>query len=431
MESEYCIDENVSLHVYPSDYTVEDVIMNKIEANDRNDKEDPFFVVNLGRVEYLYSHWQKLLPSVDPFYAVKCNYDPVLLRTLAALGAGFDCCSEQEINTILNLGVDPSRIIYANPCKQNSHIRFAAKVGVKLMTFDDELELPKVKELFPTAELVLRIFVDDSTANARQPLGEKFGAEPSDVPHLLLVAKELNLNVVGVSFHVGHGVKYAVAYANALALAKDTFVLAEEAGFKMKLLDIGGGYPGLSHLDSLFKEMADTINLSLTSLFSSYKDLKIIAEPGNYFACSSHVLAVNVISKKCRTIGSDKKFMYYINDGAYGSLNEFHRANLIPKLPKDSKDAGLYASTVWGPTMDSTDKVNENVLLPELNVGDWLYYEHVGAYTVCFQTMLCGFPHPVAYYYCTDKESKVLLKSLGLSKRSNLAIDDHHTKVKN
>ena len=45
--------------------------------------------------------------------------------------------------------------------------RFAAKVGVKLMTFDDELELPKVKELFPTAELVLRIFVDDSTANAR------------------------------------------------------------------------------------------------------------------------------------------------------------------------------------------------------------------------------------------------------------------------
>ena len=57
--------------------------------------------------------------------------------------------------------------------------------------------------------------------------------------------------------------------------------------------------------------------------------------------------------------------------------------------------------------MDSTDKVNENVLLPELNVGDWLYYEHVGAYTVCFQTMLCGFPHPVAYYYCTDKERLV------------------------
>ena len=58
-----------------------------------------------------------------PVSAVKCNYDPVLLQTLAALGTGFDCASKQEIVTILDLGVDPSRIIYANPCKQNSHIR--------------------------------------------------------------------------------------------------------------------------------------------------------------------------------------------------------------------------------------------------------------------------------------------------------------------
>ena len=66
------------------------------------------------------------MPSVYGTYfntAVKCNDDPVLLQTLAALGAGFDCASKQEITTILNLGVDPSRIIYANPCKQKSHIR--------------------------------------------------------------------------------------------------------------------------------------------------------------------------------------------------------------------------------------------------------------------------------------------------------------------
>ena len=62
---------------------------------------------------------------VLPISAVKCNYDPTLLRTLASLGTGFDCASKQEILAILNLGVDPSRIIYANPCKQNSHIRLA------------------------------------------------------------------------------------------------------------------------------------------------------------------------------------------------------------------------------------------------------------------------------------------------------------------
>jgi len=44
------------------------------------------------------------------------------------------------------------------------YLRFAAKAGIKLMTFDDEIELHKVKELYPSAELVLRILVDDSAA---------------------------------------------------------------------------------------------------------------------------------------------------------------------------------------------------------------------------------------------------------------------------
>ena len=55
--------------------------------------------------------------------AVKCNSDPLLLRTLAALGSGFDCASKNEIATVLDLGVDPSRIIYAHTCKQISHIK--------------------------------------------------------------------------------------------------------------------------------------------------------------------------------------------------------------------------------------------------------------------------------------------------------------------
>lgn len=53
---------------------------------------------------------------------------------------------------VLDLGVDPSRIIYANPCKQNSFIKYAAKKNVAMMTFDNEDELHKVKALFPDAK---------------------------------------------------------------------------------------------------------------------------------------------------------------------------------------------------------------------------------------------------------------------------------------
>ena len=58
---------------------------------------------------------------------------------------------QNEIRTILGIGVSPDRIIYANPCKQVSHLKYAAKKGVRLMTFDNELELYKVKTHFPTA----------------------------------------------------------------------------------------------------------------------------------------------------------------------------------------------------------------------------------------------------------------------------------------
>lgn len=44
------------------------------------------------------------------------------------------------------------RIIYANPCKQSSYIRFAQEVGVEIMTFDNENELLKIKQIHPNAK---------------------------------------------------------------------------------------------------------------------------------------------------------------------------------------------------------------------------------------------------------------------------------------
>ena len=58
------------------------------------DCEDPFYVVDLGRVIHLYDAWMDKLPQVQPFYAVKCNEDPALVKTLAALSTGFDCASK-------------------------------------------------------------------------------------------------------------------------------------------------------------------------------------------------------------------------------------------------------------------------------------------------------------------------------------------------
>ena len=66
---------------------------------------------------------------------------------------------QSEIQKILDMNVSADRIIYANPCKQNSHIRHAAKHNVSLMTFDNEVELQKVKSAFPSAKKVYLFIV--------------------------------------------------------------------------------------------------------------------------------------------------------------------------------------------------------------------------------------------------------------------------------
>jgi ornithine decarboxylase len=226
------------------------------------------------------------------FTAVKCNPDPYVIRLLAALGTGFDCASNNEIAQVLELGsVDPSRIIYANPCKAASFIRSAARARVDMMTFDNVDELFKIALVHPDAKLVLRILTDDSKSICR--FGIKFGAPLVTVPGLLTKAKELKLNVIGVSFHVGSGCYDPSVYADAIMLARTAFDMGEDAGYKFSLLDIGGGFE-----DALFERAAFILNEAINCHFPDRRHLKIIAEPGRFYVSTSFSLAVNIIARR-------------------------------------------------------------------------------------------------------------------------------------
>ena len=155
---------------------------------------------DLGRVVRQHDQWTSLCPGVEPFYAVKCNNDPRLLQTLAVLGTGFDCASRAEIEAVLDLGVSPDRIIFANPCKMKSHIEFARDTKVALMTFDDEHEMMKIKEHYPDAKLVIRILPPPSKAQCN--LGCKYGIDPDRAPALVRRAVEMKMNLVGVRWRI-------------------------------------------------------------------------------------------------------------------------------------------------------------------------------------------------------------------------------------
>jgi len=379
--------------------TVE-ALMNRKISGGQVPENEPFYIINLNTIVKKYEEWVEALPRVKPFFAMKCNPNIAIIRTLASLGANFDCASKTEMQTILGCGVSPKRIIYANPCKMVSHIQYAKGSEVEMMTFDNADELTKIAQVYPDAKLVLRIITDDSQSICR--FSTKFGAPLNKCPSLLAHAKQLGLNIMGVSFHVGSGCMNPESFCAAIRNAHAVFKLAEEMGFSMTLLDLGGGWPGTGYEGISFSEVAQAIRPLIDDLFP--ENIEVIAEPGRYFVAQSHTLAVNVYAKREVEHNGEKSFLYYINDGVYQSFNciifdHYSPKPLILNSANASKNTELYRATIFGPTCDSMDCVSKDILMPEVEVGDWLYFRNMGAYSVAAASPFNGFKSCPTLFY--------------------------------
>uniref|UniRef100_A0A667G4X5 Antizyme inhibitor 2-like n=1 Tax=Lynx canadensis TaxID=61383 RepID=A0A667G4X5_LYNCA len=357
---------------FPISKMVVPIVLTTLSCHESEDHRDPFMVADLGVLASRHRAFCQALPRVSPFYAVKCSSSVWVLRVLDTLGTGFDCASQVELDQVLGLGVAPSRIIYANPCKPVSHIQYAARHGVRLLTFDSAEELTKMAQHYPGARLVLRLLTEDSESIF--PLSAKFGASLDVCERLLKSARDLGLAVVGTSFHVGSNCRTPHSFRQAIADCRRVFEMGRAFGHDMSLLDIGGGFPGGEGCEPQFEEMARVINAALAQDFPEGIGVEIIAEPGRFYAASVCMAAVNIIAKKAvLESGGRRKLLYYLNDGHYGIFRLFLRepAPSTPIVVKElCSDPPLFPCTLYGPTCDAFDKLfREEVQLPELDVG--------------------------------------------------------------
>lgn len=58
----------------------------------------------------------------------------------------------------------------------------------------------------------------------------------------------------------------------------------------------------------------------------------------------------------------------------------------------------MYSCSIWGPTCDGLDRIVEQCCLPDMQVGDWLVFENMGAYTVAASSTFNGFQRPDIHY---------------------------------
>ncbi|XP_014232598.1 ornithine decarboxylase 2-like [Trichogramma pretiosum] len=399
-------------------------IMRKIIALEN--LEDPFHLLDVGDVVRKHRVWVDKIPRVVPHYAVKCNPNPTVIKTLASLGSHFDCASKNEIVTVLAYGVHPDRIIFANPVKTPSQIKYAQKVGVSKMTADSMWELRKIKEFYPEAKVVIRFRCDAALSDAY--LGLKYGCDPGEeAERLIRGCRELGLELHGFSFHVGSPCGEVAALSRGIGISRYLIDVAHSYGlYDVQLIDIGGGIPGDSEF--VLDEFADVINEAVADIDPS---IRIISEPGRYYVTSAIKAAAYVHGKNV-VVGEDgtERYNYYVNDGVYGSffdeaLQLYHRlpkGSLAPNQAENEKKE-VHLSTLWGPTCDSFDCIAKDVYLPEFQIDDWIYWENMGAYTSCLASGFNGCPTPTIFPFMRRSDWDSFCAEINLQKDEQVTND--------
>jgi ornithine decarboxylase len=353
----------------------------------------PLFIIDHEVIRQNYRTFKKHLPRVQAYYAVKANSNEEIVKTLFEEGASFDVASYNEFMQVYEYiqhfeEKDQDfyiwdKIIFSNTVKDRDTLRKIRRYK-PLVTFDNEDELKKIKEHCDTAGVVLRLKVPD--IGSQVEMSSKFGAEPGDARRLIDQAFDLGLVVEGLSFHVGSQCTTFDNYAAALDIAAQILHDARQRGYQVRIIDIGGGFP--APYDSRvpqFEKLAGIINAECERLFP--QDVELIAEPGRFMVATAAVLVSEIVGKARR----DGKVFYYINDGVYQTFSGVVYDHWVPNF-HSFKSGRTEVCAVVGPTCDSFDKISLSEQLPaDLQIGDCLYTEKIGAYSIASSTRFNGF----------------------------------------
>ncbi|MBS0264832.1 MAG: type III PLP-dependent enzyme [Planctomycetes bacterium] len=336
----------------------------------------PLLVASRSVLLRNYEAMRAALPNVELFYAAKANPADAILRPLCEAGSSVDVCSWGEMQAALQAGFSPDNMIHTHPCKTVQNLTNCYNAGLRWFVFDNENEIPKLAQYAPDAKLILRLAVSSSSSLIN--LSAKFGAFEADAVPLMLAAQAAGLSVKGMSFHVGSQCRSPEDFHHALCQARRIWDKAVRAGIELEMLDVGGGFPA-PYMDSVLT--LDVYCRSLQrALDETFGDIpvRVIAEPGRGLVAETMTLITRVLGKSTRA-GTR---WYIIDDGLYGSFSGqvFDHVE-YPILARAAQEREQFSCVVAGPTCDSSDVVNRDQKLPDLEIGELLLVPTMGAYT--------------------------------------------------
>ena len=358
----------------------------------------PCLVVDLDVVHDNYVAFERALPGSMIYYAVKANPAPEILRLLAGLGSSFDTASVAEIEMALDAGASPRRISYGNTIKKERDIARAHELGIDLFAVDCVEEVEKVARAAPGARVFCRVLTDGE--GAEWPLSRKFGCVPAMAVDVLRHAASLGLDAYGVSFHVGSQQTDLSAWDRALADAKAVFSALEGEGIRLRMVNMGGGFPTRYLRDVPTAQAYGEAIFSALSRHFGNRLPETIIEPGRGMVGNAGVIKAEVVlvSKKA---DNDNVRWVYLDIGKFGGLAEtMDEAIRYPIATPRDGDATA-PCILAGPTCDSADVLYEKTPYPlpvSLTIGDEVLIEGTGAYTTTYSAVAFNGFEPLRAY---------------------------------
>ena len=321
-------------------------------------------------------------------YAIKANVNPVVLDEIRKAGLGVDCVSGGEIQTALNAGFEPQKIVFAGVGKSDWEIELGLHHNIACFNVESPEELEVINEIASkmekTANIALRVNpnIDAHTHHyITTGLAEnKFGINLEKLDDVINQAIKMeNINLQGLHFHIGSQITINEPFKLLCDKIKELIAKYNSKGIFFKTINVGGGLgidydnPDQNPIPD-FKEYFETF----------YKNFKLEDQQELHFElgrsvvgqCGSLISRVLYIKH-----GTTKNFA--IIDAGFTELIRpalYQAHHVIAPLTTYSNDE-VTKFDVVGPICESSDCFGEDELLPkELGRGDFVAIRSAGAY---------------------------------------------------
>jgi diaminopimelate decarboxylase len=337
-------------------------------------------------------------------YSVKANSNLTILRLLARKGCGFDVVSGGELERVIVASGASRQVVFSGVGKSREEMTAAIKAGILLFNVESESELRTLAEcaerLRKTARIALRVNPD--VAAETHPYistglrKHKFGVPIREARELYAQARKYrNLQVAGVSVHIGSQITDISPFAEAVERVADLIGELRQDGHKIDFVDIGGGL-GIDYQDG-GAAFSDCVVHYAKAVMHPLRRLKVhlLLEPGRAIVGSAGVLVTSVVYRK---ENDGKQFLVVdagmndlIRPSLYGAHHEIVPATVpVRSNVKPTKEI----VDVVGPVCESGDFFAKDRDLPRVEQGGLLSVLDAGAYGMSLASNYNSRPRP-------------------------------------